>query len=375
VLDQIVFVERHTGAREGDYFDEKKAGIIATVTLLIIFMAGSAGAESKIMTREEFERWSYLPEYTVLNPFPNKGNNCTWYAHGRMMQLGYCKYALDSMCYNACTWADSAARGAVVSDVPAEASIAFWESGVFYGSVLGHVAVVEKVLEDGSIIVSDSSSSGSAYKTYTIRSDEEKWPTSFIIVPPGPPRSAVFSPGEKVRTTVGSLNFRLEGVNQPSVLLDRGTIIDIKDHSANGIYASKPGSSTAYYYWWYGSLELEGEIKHGWLAEEYLESAAPPDQPPDPVPDSSSGPQPDPGGTSDTDAESEPEPMSLPGDISGDGIINVIDASLAMRHILNVEFLNDDRLENADVNGDSLVDIRDAVLIMQYSLGLISVFS
>ncbi|MFO8193086.1 MAG: CHAP domain-containing protein [Bacillota bacterium] len=351
----------------------KRAGIIATVTLLIIFMAGSAGAESGIMTREEFERWPYLPEYTVLNTFPNKGNNCTWYAHGRMMQLGYCKYALDSMRYNACTWADSAARGAVVSDAPAEASIAFWESGVFYGSVLGHVAVVEKVLEDGSIIVSDSSSSGSAYKTYTIRSDEEKWPTAFIIVPTGPPRSAMFSPGEKACSTVGSLNFRLAGVNQPSVLLEKGTIVEIKDHPGNGIYASKPGSSTSYYHWWYAALELDGGIKHGWLAEEYLESAVTSDQPADPVPDSSSGPEPDPGGTS--DAESEPEPMFLPGDISGDGVINVIDVSLAMRHILTVEFLNDDRLENADVNGDSLVDIRDAVLIMQYSLGLISVFS
>ncbi|MDY6826480.1 MAG: CHAP domain-containing protein [Bacillota bacterium] len=327
------------------------------------------------MTREEFERWPYLPEYTVFNPFPNKGNNCTWYAHGRMMQLGYCKYALDSMRYNACTWADSAARGAAVSDVPVEASIAFWESGVFYGSVLGHVAVVEKVLEDGSIIVSDSSSSASAFNIYTIRPDEGKWPTAFIIVPPEQPRSVIFSPGEKVETIVGSLNFRLEGVNQPSLLLEKGTIVEIKDHPGNGIYASKPGSSTSYYYWWYAALEIDGEVKYGWLAQEYLASAAPPEQSDSTDPNSGSNPMPDPGASSEPAADSLPEITVLHGDINGDGVINVLDASLAMRHILVVEVLDDDRLGTADVNDDGLVDISDAVLLMQHSLGLISAFS
>jgi len=181
----------------------------------------------------------------------------------------------------------------------------------------------------------------------------------------------MFSPGEKVETTVGSLNFRLEGVNQPSLLLEKGTIVEIKDHPGNGIYASKPGSSTSYYYWWYAALKLDGEVKYGWLAEEYLASAASPEQPDSTDLNSGSSPMPDPGAVSEPAADPLPAITVLHGDISGDGVINVLDASLAMRHILVVEVLDDDRLGTADVNDDGQVDISDAVLLMQHSLGLI----
>ena len=143
----------------------KRLPFIVVCLLIVLYWPASAVASVNYnpLTREEFERWVDQPEYTVLNYFPNKGHNCTWYAHGRMMQLGYCKYALDTMRFNANTWADRADRGAVVSDLPAPGSIASWGSGEYFGSALGHVAVVEIVYDDGSILISESSSSAAAY--------------------------------------------------------------------------------------------------------------------------------------------------------------------------------------------------------------------
>ncbi len=59
------------------------------------------------------------------------------------------------------------------------------------------------------------------------------------------------------------------------------------------------------------------------------------------------------------------------GDINNDGVINVQDAVLVMKHVLGIEFLDDEQQRAADVNGDGAVNTRDVYYIMQYSLGLI----
>jgi surface antigen len=340
----------------------RKYAVVIFVVTAILLLSGfpPAAAEGHaVLSREEFERWPYLPEYTVFNPFPNKGGNCTWFAHGRMMQLGYSKYSLDSMRFNANTWADAADRGAVVTDLPEAASIAFWESYAFHGSRLGHVAVVEEVMTDGSILVSDSSSSSGDYRTFIIKPGEGRWPTAFIIVPEGPGRSVVFSPGVIVRTTPHGLNFRLEGVNQPSVLLSKGTLAEISEHPSNGIYSSQPGSVSSYYNWWYAAVEVDSEIKYGWLAEAFLETAGFREPTPDPVlPD----PHPD------------PEPAPIFGDLNGDGLVDARDVAITMQFAIQVREISDVQKTAADVNGDGRVDVLDVVLIMHFALGFIGSF-
>jgi hypothetical protein len=337
--------------------------IILIVIVLFAGVSAVTAQDHELLSREAFDRWPALPEYTTFNPFPAKGGNCTWYAHGRMMQLGFSKYTLDSMRFDAYTWVDHAARGAEVTLIPEAASIAYWEAGAFYGSALGHVGVVEAVNADGSILISDSGSSGSAYRTYLTCPGDNRWPTAFITVPKGPDRSTQFYPGVIVQTTPHGLNFRPQGINQQSVLLPKGTAAIVMEHVSNGLYASQPGSTTSYHYWWFAQVELNGETILGWLAENYLEPIgySEPDQPSEP----------DDGDLPEGKPELCPGPGFMWGDVDGDGQINILDITLAMQHALNRIILDENQLLAADVNNDGLVDIRDVVLIMQFCLALI----
>jgi hypothetical protein len=136
-----------------------------------------------------------LPVYRTQNPFWNAGyapistnppnpklgnakGNCTWYANGRTKQLGRNPARVDRMLGNAYQWDDQArAAGISLSRTPEVGAIAQWESN--------HVAVVERVNADGTILISESSysaTSGSSwdflYRTRTIRASE---PSTFIL--------------------------------------------------------------------------------------------------------------------------------------------------------------------------------------------------
>ena len=64
------------------------------------------------------------------------------------------------------------------------------------------------------------------------------------------------------------------------------------------------------------------------------------------------------------------------GNVSQDpgGRIDVQDVVLVMRHVLEIELLDEDQLKLADVNCDKVVNVQDALMIMQYALGLIDEF-
>lgn len=127
-----------------------------------------------------FWQSGYAP--ASMNPPVNRLNgalgNCTWYANGRLQQLGYSKYALDSMLGNAYQWDNTASRGVTISFTPRVGAIAQWEGN--------HVAVVEQVNSNGTILISESSyytsaTSGSVlYRTRTISATN---PTRYLIVP------------------------------------------------------------------------------------------------------------------------------------------------------------------------------------------------
>jgi surface antigen len=146
----------------------------------------SLAANHHILTYQEFaSSWRNWPEYTTRNPFPGKGANCTWYAHGRMMQLGYSEYALDSMLGNAGEWDNTAGRGATVTYTPQAPCIAVWEANVGGAGSVGHVAVVERVNSDGSILISESNwPTGTVYRANRlIYPNTSQWPSKFITVP------------------------------------------------------------------------------------------------------------------------------------------------------------------------------------------------
>lgn len=121
--------------------------------------------------RQDNPLWiaGYAPKSTEPNN-PQLGNalgNCTWYANGRLRELGYSKDDLDKLIHDASKWDDIAQdNGIPISKTPSVGSIAQTDSGA---NGMGHVAVVESKNADDTITVSESSYAGNN------PSSESKW--------------------------------------------------------------------------------------------------------------------------------------------------------------------------------------------------------
>jgi surface antigen len=99
----------------------------------------------------------------ATNVFATAGNryalgNCTWYVYERRAQLGR---PIGSFWGNANTWDSSAiAAGFNVGRVPQPGSIMQWdEYSEPYISYAGHVALVERVLENGDVVITEMNNS------------------------------------------------------------------------------------------------------------------------------------------------------------------------------------------------------------------------
>ncbi len=57
--------------------------------------------------------------------------------------------------------------------------------------------------------------------------------------------------------------------------------------------------------------------------------------------------------------------VELYGDVNFDGVIDIRDAVLVMKHILAIETLDEIQIEAADVNLDGKIDVRDVALILK----------
>lgn len=64
----------------------------------------------------------------------------------------------------------------------------------------------------------------------------------------------------------------------------------------------------------------------------------------------------------------EPTEGGLIGDIDGDELITANDALLILRHVLQIEFLDDQQLLNADINSDGIIATDDALLALHWVL-------
>jgi surface antigen len=122
----------------------------------------------------------------------NARGNCTWYAYGRMLELGYAAAPLEAIAPpgqgNAYQWAINAkgslasSMGILLNETPTVGAIAELDSGSF--SSLGHVAVVESKHDDGTITVTESSFSNDLGSVWNIlwrhRTVSPSWFTNFI---------------------------------------------------------------------------------------------------------------------------------------------------------------------------------------------------
>lgn len=104
--------------------------------------------------------------------------NCVGYANGRFNEIigaGYCKYQL--VC-NAENFIESAKRqGLKISSKPVQGGIMVWQKGATLsgGDGAGHVAVVEEVYSDGSILTSESGWASWAFKNVRRDNSNGRW--------------------------------------------------------------------------------------------------------------------------------------------------------------------------------------------------------
>jgi len=66
--------------------------------------------------------------------------------------------------------------------------------------------------------------------------------------------------------------------------------------------------------------------------------------------------------------------FNLYGDANFDEVIDVQDVLLVMKHVLEIEILDEVQKKAADVNSDDLINVQDVTLIMQKALGKIDKF-
>ena len=64
--------------------------------------------------------------------------------------------------------------------------------------------------------------------------------------------------------------------------------------------------------------------------------------------------------------------IAIPGDTDGNGIVNMVDAILALRHAMGITPLTSDQMPRADIDGNGSVNMSDAVMILRKSMGIIS---
>ncbi|WP_162246457.1 CHAP domain-containing protein [Aeromicrobium sp. Root495] len=109
------------------------------------------------------------------------GRNCTNYVAYRLTSNGR-RTARPPHTNAAHTWGSAArASGVPVTDRPQVGSIAWWESDVYPARKKGHVAYVEQVRADGSILVSEDNMNQAFSWRRVVRG--KGWPSGFLHFP------------------------------------------------------------------------------------------------------------------------------------------------------------------------------------------------
>ena len=67
--------------------------------------------------------------------------------------------------------------------------------------------------------------------------------------------------------------------------------------------------------------------------------------------------------------------QSLPGDVDGDGVISIADATVLQKYLANIVNFDDKQLAVADTNCDGSVSIADATQIQKYIANIVTSLS
>ncbi|MEA5469069.1 S8 family serine peptidase [Spirulina sp. 06S082] len=186
--------------------------------------------------------------------------NCTWYAHGRLLELGGNRTALQSMNGNANEWHTQISNGTQIVSSPQVGDIAQWTS-----NGANHVAVVEKVNGDGTIVISEShwksEYSGSTYlgrhngTLHNVRTISASNPDRFLRVPgvqvqDGTPANTAGTFTGRVIATIGA-NLRDDPTTASAKVgsANYGAVLTF-DKVATGEFISYPGLGTATDQWY-----------------------------------------------------------------------------------------------------------------------------
>ncbi|MEM9539822.1 MAG: S8 family serine peptidase [Cyanobacteria bacterium P01_E01_bin.42] len=186
--------------------------------------------------------------------------NCTWYAHGRVLELGGNRAALQSMRGNANQWHQQISNGTQIVSSPQVGDIAQWTS-----NGANHVAVVEKVNDNGTIVISEShwksEYSGSTYlgrnngTLHNVRTISASNPDRFIRVPGvqvqnGTPANPAGTFTGRVIATIGA-NLRDDPTTASAKVgsANYGAVLTF-DKVATGEFISYPGLGTATGQWY-----------------------------------------------------------------------------------------------------------------------------
>ena len=141
--------------------------LIVSVVPMYNFSADAATTFSPRLSLEKPTNIKYYKPKSSYNPFAVNysayGGNCTWYAWGRAYEILGTRPKLGTG--NAKTWwtTNKSKKYYEYGQTPRPGAIACWT-----GTSCGHVAVVEGINPDGSIIISESGWSSCYFRTKTL---------------------------------------------------------------------------------------------------------------------------------------------------------------------------------------------------------------
>lgn len=124
--------------------------------------------------------WNYCVEGKPKDANLDVLSNCVGYACGRFNEIyneihhttGHKYPYLNCDAENFITRAKGYYKDLVIDNKPEPGAIMVWNGA---GSLAGHVAIVEDINEDGSILKSDSSWNGAAFRSGTITNSNGRW--------------------------------------------------------------------------------------------------------------------------------------------------------------------------------------------------------
>ena len=118
------------------------------------------------------------------------GGNCTAYAYGRLLELGLINGNTGVFLHDAWSWWDDAvSNGFSYGSEPRCGAIASWSKAAWNGNY-GHVAIVEAVNPDGSIIVSESHFNYALFKTQNLNQLNRPGFNGYIYLTPASDNAA-----------------------------------------------------------------------------------------------------------------------------------------------------------------------------------------